>query len=135
MTECRDRSGDWSDFEEDFADWFDDELPDEPRDLQAVVRARQTPVGVESEASDDAPPPAAIARTRKLPVNPSTEARGKRASEKVLKGMSNAVRLTEFPGEFLERQEGRLLCGVCRIYLSEKKQRSLAYQNQKTRTG
>ena len=30
------------------------------------------------------------------------------------------MRLTEFPGEFLERQEGRLLCGVCRIYLSEK---------------
>ena len=75
MTQCRDRSGDWSDFEEDFADCFDGELPDEPRDLQAVVRARQAPVAVESDASDDAPPPAAIARTRKLPVNPSTEAR------------------------------------------------------------
>ena len=91
MAECRDRSGDWSDFEEDFADWFDGELPDEPRDLQAVVRARQAPVAVESDASDDTPPPAAIAR-------------GKRASEKMLKGMSNAVQLTEFPGEFLERQ-------------------------------
>lgn len=108
MAECRDRSGDWSETEVDIADWS------EP----GMDAGQET----EESASDtDTPKPADIVRTRKLPANTSHQAQARRGTEKELKLLSNAVRLSEFPGELLERREGRLFCGACHVVLSEKK--------------
>lgn len=75
----------------------------------------------EETAGVSLPQPAAICRERKLPKNPSAQPQSRRCSEKTLKKLSNSVRLTEFPNEYLERRDGKLFCEACRQWMSEKK--------------
>ena len=81
-------------------------------------------VFVSSDDSEDDvshPAAAAIARDKAVPKNPSENPKKKRSSEKLLKKISNSVRLLEFPNEYLERRDGNLFCGACKQWLSEKK--------------
>ena len=61
-------------------------------------------VFVSSDDSEDDvshPAAAAIARDSAVPKNPSENPKKKRSSEKLLKKISNSVRLQEFPNEYL----------------------------------
>ena len=75
---------------------------------------------VSSDDSEDDvshPVAAAIARDRAVPKNPSENPKKKRSSEKLLKKISNSVRLQEFPNEYLEP----FLRGVQTVALGKEK--------------
>ena len=77
----------------------------------------------EGEEEDDefpSPAPAAIDRSRATPKNPSVKAKAVRGKS-TLKRKSVLIRVTEFPGQSLECRDGRLFCGCCREFISEKK--------------
>ena len=71
-----------------------------PRSLQ-TVQIQNTPLEEISE-QDELPQPAAIARKRSVASNSSEKPQARAGSDKYLKNLSNAVRISEHPGEYLE---------------------------------
>ena len=67
-----------------------------------------------------APKRAAIARPRVLEKNSSPLVK-RRRDETSLKLKSNADRLMEFKGEYLEHRSRKLFCGACREWVKDKK--------------
>ena len=67
-----------------------------------------------------APKRAAIACPRVLEKNSSRSVK-RRRDEISLKLKSNADRLIEFKGEYLEQRSGKLFCGACREWVKDKK--------------
>ena len=68
----------------------------------------------------ETPAPAAISRSRVLSKNTSLKPVAVRG-EKKLKNKSILERVGEFRGQYLERRDGELFCGVCLEVLSQKK--------------
>lgn len=69
-----------------------------------------------------APKRAAIARPRVLEKNSSRSVK-RRRDETSLKLKSNADRLMEFKGEYLEHRSRKLFCGACREWVNDKRVR------------
>ena len=59
----------------------------------------------EISEQDELPQPAAIARKRSVASNSSEKTQARTGSDKYLKNLSNAVRISEHPGEYLERRD------------------------------
>ena len=85
----------------------------------------------EISEQDELPQPAAIARKRSVASNSSEKPQARTGSDKYLKNLSNAVRISEHPGEYLERRDFKLFCGACRQWLSEKKSSVVAHVSTK----
>ena len=69
-----------------------------------------------------APKRAAIARPRVLEKN-SSRSMKRRRDETSLKLKSNADRLMEFKGQYLEHRSWKLFCGACREWVNDKRVR------------
>ena len=63
---------------------------------------------------------AAIDRARSMPKNLSVNPKAVQG-ERTLKRKSLLSRVAEFPDQSLERRDGRLFCGCCHEFISEKK--------------
>ena len=59
----------------------------------------------EISEQDELPQPAAIARKRSVASNSSEKPQARTGSDKYLKNLSNAVRISEHPVEYLERRD------------------------------
>ena len=59
----------------------------------------------EISEQDELPQPAAIVRKRSVASNSSEKPQARTGSDKYLKNLSNAVRISEHPGEYLERRD------------------------------